>query len=60
MKRIRQIIKTRKGDLELDEIGKLLLALILLLILIAIVTLIFIPGFETQSSDLKGIFNFFK
>ncbi len=54
-----QLIKTKKGDLELDELGKVILGLVLLLILIIIIMII--KGeFSNQEGVLKGMFNIFK
>lgn len=52
--------KSKKGDLELDELGKLILGGILLLILIFIVAYVIKGEFGEQDGNIKGIFNIFR
>ncbi|MCA9460233.1 MAG: hypothetical protein KC550_06820 [Nanoarchaeota archaeon] len=52
--------RNKKGDLELDELGKLILGGILLLILIFIVAYVIKGEFGNQEGNLKGIFGIFK
>jgi len=51
--------KNNKGDLEIDELGKLILGLILLLVLIVIVTVYINGEFINQEEGLGSIFGFF-
>ena len=52
--------KNRKGDLELDELGKLILGILLLVILTVIVTVIIGGKLDEEGENVKGIFNLFK
>ncbi len=52
--------KNRKGDLELDQLGKLILAAVGLLILIVIVTVVINGELENQGEKVGGAFGFFK
>ena len=46
----------KKGDLELDELGKLILGLALLVVLIAIIW--YIAGdYSVQTDNVKTVFN---
>ncbi len=47
-----KLIKTKKGDLELDELGKLLIALVLIVILIYIVVYIIGGEFGSQGENI--------
>ncbi len=53
-------IRNKKGDLELDEIGKLILGGLLLLILIYIVGYVIKGEFSDQGDKVVGIFSAFK
>jgi len=46
----------KKGDLELDELGKLILGIILLIILIAIIWYIS-SDMSDQGNNVKTVFN---
>lgn len=52
--------RNKKGDLELDELGKLILGGILLLLLIYIITVFLKGEFGSQKDDVKSIFDIFK
>lgn len=52
--------KCKKGDLEFDELGKLILGLILLLVLIVIVTVVIKGELWKGGEKLKDIFTIFK
>lgn len=53
-----KLSKFKKGDIELDEIGKVILALVLLLVLIGIV--MYIKGqFGAQGEEVEQAFNLF-
>ena len=47
----------KKGDLELDELGKLILGLILLIILIVIVMVYIKNDMSSQADNVKSIFS---
>ncbi len=53
------IIKNKKGDLEIDEIGKLIIGLVLLIVLIAIVTIYIGGDLSDQSDSVVGAFDIF-
>lgn len=56
--RNRKALKDNKaGDLEFDELGKLILGLTLLIILIVIVTVVIKGELDTQGEDVKGVFD---
>lgn len=57
---IKYYLKNRKGDIELDELGKLILAAILLVILVVIITLVIGGKFTEEGENVRGIFDFFK
>lgn len=46
----------KKGDLEFDELGKLLIGLVLLIVLIVIVTVVINGNLSDQTSSLKTVF----
>lgn len=57
------VIKNRKslkndktGDLELDQIGKLIIALVLLVVLIMIITFVISGGFSDQEEEIGNVF----
>lgn len=52
-------LQNRKADLELDELGKIIIGLVLLLVLIAIVTVVIRGEFDNQGDKLAdGLDNF--
>lgn len=53
-------LKTKKADLELDQLGKLILAGLLLVIILAIITLIITGEFTNQLEKIKEAFRIFK
>lgn len=57
---IKYYLKNRKADLELDELGKLILGLILLVVLIVIVTVYIRGEFSNQGDSVKGVFETLK
>ncbi len=57
MKFIKEIKLSKKGDLEMDELGKLLIALALLIVLIVIVTIYIGGEFSNQEDKVKGVFS---
>lgn len=52
--------RNSKGDLELDELGKLLIGLVLLIVLVVIVTVYIGGEFGNQGDKIKDAFNFMK
>ncbi len=52
------LLKHKKGDLEIDEIGKVIIGLILLIILIVVITVVIRGEFSNQGSQIKDIFRF--
>lgn len=50
----------KKGDLEIDELGKLILGLILLIVLIVIITVVIKKEFYSAGRDAVGLFDLFK
>ena len=52
-------LKNRKADIELDELGKVILGVILLIILIVIVTVVIKGEFSEQTDGIKGMFSIF-
>lgn len=55
-----KLIKSNKGSLELDELGKVIIGLTLLIILIVIVTVVIGPEFGNQGDKVDSIFGMFK
>lgn len=53
------LISCKKGDIELDELAKIILGLVLLIILIWIVTIVINGELSNQVQRVKDIFNFF-
>jgi len=53
------IKKIKKADLEMEQLGKLLLAIVGLVILIYIVTVVISGEFGSQSDKVKDVFNLF-
>lgn len=51
--------RNKKGDLEWDEIGKLIIALVVLIIIIYIITMIIGGEFGTQGDKIKDAFSIF-
>lgn len=51
--------KNKKGDLELDELGKIILGVIFLVVLIVIITVAIRGELFSQGEKIKDIFNFF-
>ena len=51
--------KNKKGDIEWDEIGKVIIALVVLIIIIYIVTVVIRGEFGNQSDKIKDGFNIF-
>ena len=51
------ILVNKKGDLELDELGKLILGLILLIVLIVIITVYIRGDMSDQTDNVKNIFS---
>jgi len=47
-------LKNRKGDLELDQLGKIILGLILLIVLIVIITVVIRGEFSNQGDKLRN------
>jgi hypothetical protein len=57
---IRCMWKCKRGDLEFDELGKLILGLVLLVVLIIVVSVV-IKGELWKGADrLRDVFSFFK
>ncbi len=54
-----KLLKNKTGDLELDEIGKIILGLIVLVILIVIITVVIKGELFSQGERVKDIFSFF-
>lgn len=55
----RRLLKEKKGDLELDQLGKLIIGLVIFLILLYFVA-VFLGGKITdQEDDITGIFRAF-
>lgn len=52
-------MKNKIGAIELEHLGKLILAIILLLVLIGIVTVVIKGELSSQGDKVKDIFNFF-
>ena len=59
-KKMVNLIKFRKGALEMDQLGKLLIGLIVLIILIVIVTVVIGGEFGSQGKGIADAFNIFK
>ena len=57
---VRFFIRNKKGDLELDEIGKLILGGLLLLILIYIIGYVISGEFSNQGDKVDDVFSIFK
>ena len=55
----RKLLKDKRGDIELDQLGKLIIALVFLLVLIFIVTLVIGGEFGNQEEEIEGVFNIF-
>jgi hypothetical protein len=55
---MKQLKLTKKADLEIDYIGKLLIILVILIILIVIVTKVIGGELNNQESKLFEIFSF--
>ena len=55
----KSLLKDKRGDLELDELGKVILGLIVLLILIVIVTVVIRGEFSSQEDKVEGMFDIF-
>jgi len=53
------IKKNKKGDLEIDELGKLILGLVLLIVLIIIISVYINGEFINQEKSVNSIFNLF-
>lgn len=53
------MIKNNKGDFELDQLGKLIIAAVVLIVLIVIVSVYVGGELNSQEDKLKSIFNFF-
>lgn len=52
-------LKNRKGDLELDQLGRLVIALFLLVIIIVIITVVIRGELNNQGQELKNVFSVF-
>ena len=52
-------LKDKTADVELDELAKIILGLVLLLVLIYIVTIVINGELSNQVQRVKDIFNFF-
>ena len=50
-------LKNRKGDLELDELGKMIIATVVLVILIVIVTVYIKGSLDDQAGEVGNVFN---
>lgn len=46
----------KRGDIELDELGKIILKVILLVLLIVIITVVISGEFSNQVDKIKGAF----
>ena len=53
------MIRTRKGDLEIDQLGKLILAAVLLLVMVIIIGSIISGEFSNQFEKIKEVFSIF-
>ena len=53
-------LKNRNGDIELDQLGKLILGLIFFILLIYIVSVVIRGELEDQGDGLLDAFNIFK
>jgi len=53
------MIRIKKGGIEMDQIGYLILGLILLIILIYIISSVISPELDSQGNKVKGIFDMF-
>lgn len=51
--------RNKKGDLEWDEIGKLIIALVVLIIIIYIITIIINGEFTSQGEKIGDAFGIF-
>lgn len=49
----------KKGDFELDQLGKLIIAAIVLILLVVIVSVYIGGELNSQEDKLNSIFNFF-
>jgi hypothetical protein len=53
------IFRDKKGEIVVDEIGKLIFALIVFLVLLVIITVYITGGLNDQEGQLRNIFNLF-
>lgn len=53
------LLKNKKADFELDNLGKIILAVIILIVLITIITVSIKSEFSLQFVNLKSALNFF-
>lgn len=53
----RKLLRDKRGDIELDQLGKLVIALVFLLVLIFIVTIIIGGEFGNQEDEIEGVFS---
>ena len=54
---LRYWLQNRKGDLEMDQLGKLIIGAIVLIILIYIVTVVIKGEFDDQGGNVENIFS---
>ncbi len=54
------LIKSKKGDWELDELGKVIFYLVVLIVIIAIIWLVIKGEFATQGDKAKDVFDMIK
>lgn len=55
----RRLLKEKKGDLELDQLGKLIIGLVIFLILLYFVSIFLGGKISDQEDEITGIFKAF-